>query len=152
MQQQQFLNPFVGPGCFVPLVPFIEDNDLFINSIINGQPGPPGPPGPEGPQGPQGPAGSLANVPVVLIDQAAYTASINEYFLGVIYDGSTTITLPAGVVGKAYTIKDSVGDANTNPITVVATASTIDGQASYTLNVDWASVGLVYNGIEWNVV
>jgi hypothetical protein len=54
-------------------------------------------------------------------------------------------------VGKVYVIKDSVGDANTNPITVVTTGSSIDGQPNYILNIDWASIALIYNGIEWNV-
>jgi hypothetical protein len=57
--------------------------------------------------------------------------------------------LPAGTVGKVYVIKDSVGDAANNPITIVGS---IDGAASYVINIDWASITLVFNGIEWNVV
>lgn len=150
--------PLVPPRLPASIIPFcppiLDDCDLVINSNIIGPPGPPGPPGPQGPQGepgPQGPAGSLADVPVTLIDEATYTPTTDEYFLGVIYDGATTITLPAGTVGKVYVVKDAVGDANTNPITVVATGSSIDGQPSYVLDLDWASIGLIYNGIEWNV-
>lgn len=153
MYQNQTLFPPYYP--LIPLTPIIDDNDLFINSIINGQPGPPGPPGPEGPQGPigpQGPAGSISDVPVTLIDEPTYTPSATEYFLGVIYDGAVTITLPAGTLGKVYIIKDSVGDANTNPITVVTTGSTIDSLPSYTMDTLWGSITLLYNGIEWNVV
>jgi hypothetical protein len=69
----------------------------------------------------------------------------------VIFDGSTTITLPAGITGKIFIIKDSRGDALANPITVVATASTLDGETSYVINTPWGSIGLIYNGIEWNV-
>ena len=148
--------PFIPPILPAPIVPFcppkFDDLDLVINSTVIGPPGPPGPPGPIGPTGPQGEPGSLADVPVTLIDEAAYTATTTEYFLGVIYDGSVTITLPAGTVGKVYVIKDAVGDANTNPITVVATGSTIDSQPNYLLNTDWGSISLIYNGIEWNVV
>lgn len=140
------------PVPFIP--PFIDDKDLYIDYRSNGvgPPGPPGPQGPQGPEGPQGPPGTLADVPVTLVDAATYAATTDEYFLGVIYDGTVTITLPAGTVGKVYIVKDSVGDAETNPITVVTTGSTIDGAASYILNIDWSSVTLVYNGIEWNVV
>lgn len=136
-------------------MPIIDDCDLFINSTVVGPAGPPGPPGPAGPQGepgPQGPAGSLADVPVTLIDEATYTPNATEYFLGVIYDGAVAIILPAGTLGKVYVVKDAVGDANANPITITATASTIDGQATYILNTDWGSISLIYNGIEWNVV
>jgi hypothetical protein len=90
-------------------------------------------------------------LPVTLVDAAAYPATNDDYFIGVIFNGATTITLPAGTLGKIFIIKDSTGDALTNPITVVATASTIDGQANYTINSPWGSIGLIYNGIEWNV-
>lgn len=145
--------PNTFPAC-VPTAP-LEDNDIFINSSIVGPPGPPGPQGPAGPQGPQGPQGepgSLTNVPVTLVDDTTYTPSLEEYFLGVIFDGACTITLPAGTLGKIYVIKDSAGDASTNPITIQTTGSTIDFESSYTLNINWASVGLIYNGIEWNVI
>lgn len=56
--QQQFM-PFGWPlPAYLPLPPIIEDNDLFINSIVNGTtPGPEGPAGPQGEPGPQGAAG-----------------------------------------------------------------------------------------------
>lgn len=151
--QQQGM-PFGWPMApFVPVsAPIIDDCDLFINSTVVGPPGPPGPAGPQGPIGPQGPAGSLADVPVTLIDASTYTPNFNEYFLGVIYDGTVTITLPAGTLGKVYVIKDAVGDANTNPITVVTTGSSIDSLANYIMNTPWGSINLIYNGIEWNVV
>ena len=148
------INPYMPP---VIIPPFVDDRDLIIDYCVPGQ-GPPGPPGPQGPVGPtgpigpQGPPGTVANVPVTLVDAATYAPTTDEYFLGVIYDGSVTITIPANSTGKVYIIKDSVGDSNTNPITVVATGSTIDGLGSYTLNINWSSVTLVYNGIEWNVV
>jgi hypothetical protein len=51
--QQQFM-PFGWPTpLYLPLPPTIEDNDLFINSVVNGSstPGPEGPPGPAGADG-----------------------------------------------------------------------------------------------------
>ena len=143
-----FIPPVLPAACLPPPpVPgYINDADIFINSSVIGPPGPPGPPGP------QGPAGSLSNVPVTLIDETTYNPNATEYYLGVIYDGTVTITLPAGTVGKVYVIKDAVGDANTTPITVVTTGSSIDGQLNYVLDTDWGSISLIYNGIEWNVV
>ena len=69
---------------FIP--PFIDDRDLFINYRSCTLPGPPGPPGPVGPEGPQGPPGTVADVPVTLVDAATYAPTLDEYFLGVIYD------------------------------------------------------------------
>lgn len=137
-----------------PPIPIVDDLDLLINYNA-GMPGPPGPPGPQGPQGepgPQGPPGTVANLPVTLVDEATYTPSTDEYFIGVIYEGPCTVTLPATTAGKSFIIKDSIGSATTNTITITTTGSTIDGEASYLLNSDWGSIGLVYNGIEWNVV
>lgn len=129
--------------------PFIDDRDLFIDYR---PPGPPGPPGPIGPEGPPGPPGTVADVPVTLVDEATYTPALTEYFLGTIFDGTVTITLPAATTGKVFIVKDAVGDAQTNPITILTTGSSIDGLASYILNINWSSATLVYNGIEWNVV
>jgi len=148
--------PVISPWCPPP---FPED-DVFINYAPGSLPGPPGPPGPAGPAGPegppgpigpQGPPGSLANLPVTLVDETTYLATNDDYFIGVIFDGTTTVTLPVGTLGKIFIIKDSAGDALANPITVVATASTIDGEASYIIDSPWGSIGLIYNGIEWNV-
>lgn len=152
--------PWLSPGyslppvpCNYPLPPTDGGDVVDIDpiNIVYGPPGPQGPPGPPGPPGPKGDTGSIGNVPVTLIDQESYSPSIDEYFLGVIYDNAVAITLPVGVTGKCYIIKDSVGDASTNPITIVATGSTIDGQPSYVLDIDWSSIGLIYNGIEWNI-
>ena len=143
--------PFLPPVA-VPLI--LDDTDLVINSTVIGPPGPPGPvgpPGPPGPVGPEGPPGSLANLPVTLIDQPEYTATNTEYFLGVIADTTVTITLPVGTLGKSYIVKDSVGGASMQPITIVATGSTIDGISTYIIDLDWGCIGLIYNGIEWNV-
>ena len=150
------------PVPMVPLVPMphmgpppvLDDLDLLINYNNSSQPGPPGPPGPQGPQGepgPQGPPGTLADLPVTLIDTNTYNATADEYFLGVIADGGSVVTLPSGTVGKVFIIKDSLGTASTNSIVVQATGSTIDGQGVYILDSDWSSIGLIYNGIEWNV-
>jgi hypothetical protein len=141
----QYLQPLPPPLCY----PIVDDLDVLIKYA---PPGPPGPPGPQGPIGPQGPAGSLADVPVTLVDEATYTPTADEYFLGIIYDGTVTVTLPTSNVGKVYIIKDAVGDAAANPITVNTTASSIDSLSSYTIDNDWASIGLIYNGIEWNVI
>jgi hypothetical protein len=140
---------------FIPTnAPIIDDCDLFINSNISnvvGPPGPPGPPGPEGPIGPQGPPGSLADVPVTLINTPTYSTDFNEYFLGVIYAGAVTITLPAGTIGKVYVVKDVVGDANTNPITVQGTAQNVDAGTA-TINVPFGSITVVFNGSNWSIV
>lgn len=146
--------PFILPmPTAIPTVPLVPpDQDINIVYDPPSPPGPQGPPGPPGPPGPQGPPGTLANLPVTLVDQESYSASSVEYFLPVITGTVTTITLPSGTAGKIFIVKDALGICDTEPIIVTATSSTIDGEANYILNTPWASIGLIYNGVEWNVV
>jgi hypothetical protein len=155
----------------IPLLPFVEDNDLLINSIITtgteGPPGPPGPAGPEGPIGPEGPAGPVGPegpigpegppglpgslvVPITTVEED-YTALPTDYFIGVITGAPYTITLPAGPDGTTFIVKDVLGDASTNPITIVD-AGLIDGAASAIINTDFGSLTFIYNNGGWSIV
>jgi hypothetical protein len=144
MFQEQFIMPFGWPIPFCP--PFIEDNDLLISNISSSIPGPPGPPGPEGPQGPPG---SLI-VPITTIEED-YTAVDTDYFIGVITGAPYTITLPAGPDGRTFIVKDVLGDAGTNPITIVD-VGLIDGSATAVINTDFGSLTFIYNNGGWSIV
>lgn len=135
LQQSQGLGGFgfFGPG-----------NDTV--NIINGPPGPPGPPGPAGPPGTPG------LVTVTAVNVTPYEVQLTDYMLAVDVEGPVSIVLPVAPVGTVFIVKDSDGDAQTNPITVTATGSTIDGQPSYVLNIDYSSITLVFTGTEWNVI
>lgn len=98
--------------------------------------------------------GTITNVnivPVTDVTTTPYTPGATEYFLCVDVAGPASIVLPTGVVGKVYVVKDCDGDASTNPITITATGSTIDGSASATINVDYGSLTFVFNGTEWSI-
>jgi hypothetical protein len=77
-------------------------------------------------------------------------------FINKALGGSHTVNLPDGEVvgvGKLYTIKDSRGSSSTSPITVVAYApQTIDGQATQTIQADYESITVVWNGSHWNII
>lgn len=63
------------------------------------------------------------------------------------------ITLPASPsTGQRHIIKDTVGSAATNNITVTPSAGNVDGAATYTINIDYGSATFVYSGSEWSVV
>lgn len=148
MLQQQFM-PWVVPP-YVPYVPpVIEDNDLFISNNMAGI-GPPGPPGPVGPPGPQGPPGTPGLVPVITVEDD-YTALSTDYFIGVITGDSYIITLPDGPEGTVFIVKDVLGDASTNPISIVNTAF-IDGIPSATIDVDYGALTFIYSNSAWNIV
>ena len=64
-----------------------------------------------------------------------------------------TINLNASPqTGQTYYIKDSVGSAGTYNITVTPATGNIDGAGSYTINVNYASIKIVYSGSSWFVI
>ena len=139
MNQLLFKNSFRRRRIIpVPVVSSIggPGNDIIVNQFNT--PGPPGPPG-----------GLI--VPVTIVATSTFTPNANEYFLGIDVNESSTITLPVSVIGKVFIIKDVSGNAFNNPITVIATSHTIDGQNSYVLNVNYSSITLVFSGLEWNI-
>jgi Pectate lyase superfamily protein/Major tropism determinant N-terminal domain len=67
--------------------------------------------------------------------------------------GATTINLPvAPATGLTFTIKDGKGDAATNNTYIVPAAGQVDGQASVTLNVNYAAITVIYDGSSWRVI
>jgi hypothetical protein len=63
------------------------------------------------------------------------------------------VTLPIGVLGQSFTIKDGLGlAAPATPITITATAGTIDGAATAVINAPYGSLTFVYNGTQWLIV
>jgi hypothetical protein len=151
MFQEQNLGPFVG-GFGPPFLP-VCDNDLFINSIINGGlPGPPGPPGPIGPEGPAGPPGTPGLVPITIVTTTPFTAATTDYFIGVDVATAASVILPVSPVGTVFIVKDIDGDAATNPITIIATGATlIDGAASATIDTAYGALQFIFNGTDWSI-
>lgn len=81
----------------------------------------------------------IAEDVIILIDPSpASPVTINMY--------STPI------VGQFVIIKDKLGQAFINNITVLGAPSTIDGRAGFILTQNYQSLMLVWNGVEWNVV
>jgi hypothetical protein len=66
---------------------------------------------------------------------------------------AVAVALPAGVLGRTFTIKDGLGLATpATPITITPTAGTIDGAATATINAPYGSLTLVYNGTQWILI
>jgi hypothetical protein len=82
-----------------------------------------------------------------------YTTLNTDYIILVDTSSARTINLIATPnTGQTYYIKDNVGSALTNHITVSPAAGNIDGSSSYTILTAYGFVGLVYNGTQWNVI
>jgi hypothetical protein len=82
------------------------------------------------------------------------TLTISDGYFIIAVDSSvaTTINLPASpTLGDYYQIKDKIGNASVNNITVLGNGNLIDGLPSYLLDLDYCSIPLVFNGTGWNI-
>jgi hypothetical protein len=130
-------------------------NDIItINAgESSGIPGPVGSQGPQGPTGNTGNVGPAGNVNFVTVTDVVrdYTPTANDYYLCVdTIANPVNITLPAGLLGRVYVIKDCDGNSLINPIRINGTGGeTIDGSDAI-INSDYASLSFIFNGTEWN--
>lgn len=60
--------------------------------------------------------------------------------------------LSGPTTGQMHIIKDNVGSAASNNITITPFGNNIDGAASKTINTAYGSVTIVYNGTEWSII
>ena len=66
---------------------------------------------------------------------------------------AVAVTLPAGVTGQVFYLKDGLGLASpATPITITPTAGTIDGAATATINAPYGALTVVYSGVEWKIL
>lgn len=66
---------------------------------------------------------------------------------------AVAVTLPAGVTGQVFYLKDGIGlAAPATPITITPAAGTIDGAATAVINAPYGALTLVYSGTEWKIL
>ena len=98
---------------------------------------------------------ALSNNAVVIKSPGAYpytTVPQDEVILVDTASARTITPLASPVTGQKHIIKDSVGSAASNNITITPSGKNIDGAASSTINIAYGSVTIVYNGSEWSIV
>jgi hypothetical protein len=94
------------------------------------------------------------NVRIAIVTPVVVAAATDEV-VSVEVPGpvAVAVTLPAGVTGQTFTLKDGLGlAAPATPITITPAAGTIDGAATATINVPYGSLTLVYSGVEWKLI
>jgi hypothetical protein len=81
-----------------------------------------------------------------------YTTKKTDYVILVATSAPRTINLIASPdTGRTYRIKDYVGSASTNNITITPAAGTIDGAASYVIASNYGAIDVIYNGTSWGI-
>ena len=96
--------------------------------------------------------GNPSPVTVTQVTTPTYTALATDYFLCVDVAAPVTITLPTGILGTVYVIKDCDGDATTNNITIQGTGGQLVDGSTGVINTPYGSISLIFNGTEWSIV
>jgi hypothetical protein len=95
-------------------------------------------------------------VAVTIVDTSPYQIVEDvDYFIGVVNNTGATfvVNLPATPdTGEVYIVKDTLGNAGTDPISISGGAILIDGAGTAVINTDYGSLTFVFNGTEWNIV
>jgi hypothetical protein len=106
---------------------------------------------PEGILSATGGGGENCNAIVVSQD---YTATPDDYYIGVDSQGPVTITLPMSVINcKQYVIKVEMGPPLGNrKVKIASPGTTIDGAASIVLTIPYESVSVLYRGGKWHII
>jgi len=86
---------------------------------------------------------SLINVKLTAVN---YTALATDYYIGATKK-DITITLPLGIVGKVYIVKNQVS----GNIKVKGTGQDLDSSGDKTLGSE-ASLFVVFDGTRWNII
>lgn len=81
-----------------------------------------------------------------------YTATATDEYIGVYSASNVKITLPVGITGRVYTIKDEYGQ-NAGKITIQPSASEkIDNRSTYVIFVPNQAVTVVFRGGQWRII
>jgi hypothetical protein len=82
----------------------------------------------------------------------SYTASITDEYIGVYSAGAVTITLPNGIAGRVYTIKDEYGQGSGKITISPQIGELIDGKPTYVIGVPFQAVSVVFRAGSWRII
>lgn len=81
-----------------------------------------------------------------------YTATATDEYIGVSSPSAVTISLPTGVNGRVYTIKDEYGQGSGKITIQPVSGEQIDGKTNYVISVPYQSISVVFRAGQWRVI
>jgi hypothetical protein len=81
-----------------------------------------------------------------------YTATDDDEYIGVFSASAVTITLPVGVTGRVYIIKDEYGQGSGKITVQPSGTELIDNKVDYIISVPNQSVSVVFRGGQWRII
>lgn len=90
---------------------------------------------------------------VTSVTASTYTILATDNFIAVDPTSNTVaLTLPSSPnTGDTFLIKDISGKSGTNTITITPASGNIDGNSNFALDVNYASITVIYSGAQWSV-
>jgi hypothetical protein len=82
----------------------------------------------------------------------SYTATADDEYIGVFSAAAVTITLPIGVTGRVYIIKDEYGQGSGKITVQPSGIEKIDNANNYIISVPNQSVSVVFRGGQWRII
>lgn len=82
----------------------------------------------------------------------SYTATTEDEYIGVSSASAVTITLPAGVDGRVYYIKDEFGQGSGKITIQPQSGQLIDGKTNYVIGVPYQCVSIVFRAGSWRAI
>lgn len=82
----------------------------------------------------------------------SYTATANDEYIGVFSAAAVTISLPFGITGRVYTIKDEYGQGSGKITVQPSGTEKIDNANNYVISVPNQSVSIVFRGGQWRII
>ena len=82
----------------------------------------------------------------------SYTATANDEYIGVFSASAVTITLPVGITGRVYTIKDEYGQGSGKITVQPSGLEKIDNANTYIISIPNQSVSIVFRGTQWRII
>lgn len=79
----------------------------------------------------------------------SYTATLTDEYIGVFSANAVTITLPTGINGRVYTIKDEYGQGSGKITIQPQPGQLIDSKVNYIISVPNQSVSVVFRSTSW---
>lgn len=78
-----------------------------------------------------------------------YTATLEDEYIGVSSANAITITLPTGVPGRVYYIKDEFGQGSGKITIAPQPGELIDNKTSYVIGIPYQAVSTVFRAGKW---
>ena len=82
----------------------------------------------------------------------SYTATANDEYIGVFSASAVTVSLPTGITGRVYTIKDEYGQGSGKITIKPSGTEKIDNSNNYIISVPYQAISVVFRGGQWRII